>query len=301
MAEKGFLVAFSEKGLACRFSFSLNAVFLEKALICLSCVFFMVKVFARTGFARLLALLFVFLLFSASAFAFWPSFAWNDYFRGSGLAVQEKAPAVSFSDLEKKFGAETIAFVKKLNNRLGGKFSAETLKGLALIIKNFPEGNGKAVLDALTDKAFGPVWDAGDLEEMAEIKDGQLTRFFFKKSLFTKTSTVFLDAIAMPYYKDFFIETAALNSRLSRPKTLYSKIISESKKFRGVYSDATLVIVLKKGSSIAKKETEKTIREAFENSKNLDIQNISRIAIYDAKKQKTITVYGRQDWLNRKP
>ncbi|MFA4856029.1 MAG: hypothetical protein WC634_05620 [archaeon] len=261
----------------------------------------MVKVFAGIGFARLLALFFVFLLFASCALAFWPF---------SGLvsswetipAVREKVQETTLAGLEKKFGVETISFVKKINLRLEAGFSPETMEGIALIARRFPEKNGKAVLDALTDKVVGgPIWSAGDLKEMAETENGQLTRFFFKKSPFTKTGTTYLDAIAMPYYKDFFIETTALNSRLSKPKTLYYKITGESKKFRGIYSDATLVIVLKKGSSLTKKETEKTIRDAFENSANLEMQNITRIAIYDAQKQKTITIYSRQDWINRKP
>ena len=209
----------------------------------------------------------------------------------------------TLAGLEKKFGVETIALVKKINRRLEAGFSPETMEGIALIARRFPEKNGEAVLDAFTDKAFGccSIWSAGDLKEMAETENGQLTRFFFKKSPFTKTGATYLDAIAMPYYKDFFIETTALNSRLSKPKTLYYKITGESKKFRGIYSDATLVIVLKKGISLTKKETEKTIRDAFENSANLEMQNITRIAIYDAQKQKTITIYAKQDWINKRP
>jgi len=258
----------------------------------------MAEDFAGPGFARLLALLFVLVLFSANAFAFWPFSGLVSSWETVPVA-REKVQETTLAGLEKKFGAETISFVKKIDRRLEAGFSSETMEGIALIAKRFPEKNGKAALDIMTDKAFGPVWDARDLKEMAEIKDGQLTRFFFKKSPFTKTGATFLDAIAMPYYKNFFIETTALHSRLSKPKTLYSKIVSESKKFKGIYSDATLVIVLKKGSSIAKKETEKTIREAFENPKNLDTQNITRIAIYDAKKQKTTTIYEKQDWISK--
>ena len=264
----------------------------------------MVKVFVGIGFARLLALFFVFLLFASCALAFWPFsgpvFPWETI-----PVAQEKVQETTLAGLEKKFGVETIALVKKINRRLEAGFSQETMEGIALIARRFPEKNGKAVLDAFTDKAFGgsssPIWSAGDLKEMAETENGQLTRFFFKKSPFTKTGTTYLDAIAMPHYKDFFIETTALNSRLSKAKILYSKITGESKKFRGIYSDATLVIVLKKGISLTKKETERTIRDAFENSANLEMQNITRIAIYDAQKQKTIIVYRRQDWINKRP
>lgn len=261
-----------------------------------------------------IALTLVFLLVMAQAsFALWPFWAmesdgsfWSNFFspwlwREKPKQAFEEARDV-FEEIEEEYGNKIAEFVKKIDKRFEESLLDKGLEGIAEIVKRFPEGNGKAVLDAMTDSEY-EIWGRQTLEEIAELnEEGELANFFFKKSEFAKIGKKSVDGVARADFKDFFIETTAVRNKLTRTGFLYSKIVRQSKRFKETHGlDLTLVIVLKKGTSLRKSEIEKTVWKAFEKSSNLDMQNITRIVLYDAGKEKTVTVYSKQDWIDGKP
>lgn len=275
-----------------------------------------------------IALLLVFLVVGAQpAFAFWPFWQegssegflgfwqeensegfWGNFFstwlwgKPRFYAIPEPEVLVSFDGIGEEYGLETAEFAERIYNRFEKSFLEEELEGIAKIVENFPEGNGKAVLETMTDEEYG-IWSRQALEDIAELDaEGELENFYFKGSQFAKIGGETVDGLARADYKDFFIETTAVRNRLTSASFLYSKVVRQSKRFREAQGqDITLVIVLKKGTWLEKKEIDKTLWKAFEKSTNLEMQNITRIALYDAGQEKTITVYSRQDWIDGKP
>jgi len=263
-----------------------------------------------------IALLLVFLVVVAQpVFAFWPFWPgediegfWNNFFsswlwgKPNLYASLEPQIPKSFERIEEEYGIETAEFVKKIDKRFGNRLLEEELQGIAKIVEEFPERNGKAVLETMTDAKYG-VWSKQALKEIAELDaKGNLENFYFKGSQFAKIGENAVDGIARAGYKDFFIETSAVRNRLKSASFLYSKVVLQSKRFKETKGqDTTLVIILKKGTRLGKKEIDKTLWKAFEKSTNLDMQNITRIALYDASEEKTVTVYSKQDWINGNP
>ena len=263
-----------------------------------------------------IALLLVFLVVVAEpVFAFWSFWPgedsegfWSNFFsswlwgKPKLYANLEPEASKSFEGIEEEYGSETAEFVKKIDKRFGKSLLEEELQGIAEIVEEFPERNGKAVLETMTDAKY-KVWSRQTLEEIAELDaKGELENFYFRGSQFAKIGEKTVDGIARADYKDFFIETSAVRNSLKSASFLYSKVIRQSKRFKEAQgSDTTLVIVLKKGTILEKKEIDKTLWKAFEKSTNLDMQNITRIALYDASKEKTVTVYSKQDWIDGKP
>lgn len=238
-----------------------------------------------------IALLLVALLsLFSSAFAQW----W--------IQPEPALPPVDFEKIREEYGSDAAAFAKKIHLRFGQSLEQRELEGIAKFVKRFPEKNGKAVLDSMTDLRYS-LWGESALSEIAALDEKKsLEKVFFRPSLLAKIGSKSVDAVASPDYRDFFIESVSLNQRLSGTKALYSKIVKESRRFREARAqDITVVIVLKKGTSLGKAEIEKTVQSAFENSANLEMQKISRIAVYNAGgKGKLITVYGKQDWIRGK-
>jgi len=238
-----------------------------------------------------IALLLIALL-AAASFAFAQWWLWQP----------EAQQEIDFGKIAKEYGNDAASFAKKIHLRFGERLGQQELEGIAKFAKQFPEKNGKAVLDAMTDLRYS-LWGEGTLSEVVLLDEKKkFENLFFRPSLFAKIGSRKVDAVASPDFRDFFIESAALNERLSSPKRLYSKIAAESKRFKEAQrQDITLVIVLRRGTSVKKAEIEKAIESAFENSANLEMQKISRVAVYDAGgKGKLITVYSRLDWINKK-
>lgn len=262
------------------------------------------------------ALLLVFLVATAQpAFGFWPFWGlenseglWDSFFsswlwgKPEPYASLEPTAQKPFDELEEQYGSQTAEFAKKIDKRFGKSLTEGGLRGIAEILEEFPEGNGKAVLETMTDAAYG-LWNRQDLEEIAELDaSGELENFCFKGSQFAKIGEKTVDGVARASYKNFFIETSAVRDKLKSASFLYSKVVRQSKKFKEAWGqDTTLVIVLRNGTALEKREMEKTLWKAFEKSANLDMQNITRIALYDESKEKTVTVYSKQDWVDGKP
>jgi hypothetical protein len=189
---------------------------------------------------------------------------------------------------------------------LGKKYAASwsngELQGFCKFLREFPSGLGNAVINIMRKEWYSDsaVQQAVELDSAGDFKN------FFKKGHPTtiikdrynprKSKTVdgFFDVVS----RENYVKAKALGTELRKWEDLKNAILSEAEYFKyaplGGRTDNTIVIELRKGTKLDSKALQNAIWKAYEEDR-LKMINISRVGVYDAKKD-TVLIYDKEDW-----
>ncbi|MBN2067775.1 MAG: hypothetical protein JW744_04870 [Candidatus Diapherotrites archaeon] len=210
------------------------------------------------------------------------------------------------SELDERFGKsrwEIESTLEKLQEtalgkRYLGEWAKEELLGYCLLLDEFPEGRGNAVLNVMRE-----AWHIDSAVKQAAELEGKEFKNFFPKG-HPKTvirgisSEKEVDAAFEVNPRTHYVSAAAFKGKVKSWKSIKNAVVREAKNFEFSYTglcDNTIVIELAGGTSLSESEIRGAIWHAFE-EKPAEMLNVARVGIYNAK-QDSVILYTKSNWI----
>ncbi len=217
-------------------------------------------------------------------------------------------PAKQDATSNAKLSAECVKLLNAtaLGRKYLASWSKPELHGYCRFLQKFPDGLGNAVINVMREK-----WYSDNMVKRAVQLDaeGSFKNFFkrghpmtvIKKSVNSRKAKTVDGVFDVSGPRAYHVKAKALNTELRNWRGLTKAILSQAKYFEysslGGILDNTIVIELRKGTTLSKKTIQAAIWHAFDDNEDpFRMINVSRVGVYNTKKDSVI-LYTKENWL----